>query len=126
MTSENQDINFTPRSQKLLQFCKKIASEFNYSEITVAHLFAAFFELKKSRSTEILIEAGLDVSNFKRHLFDTVLQEQPKSKEKGQYKISADVRQIITNARQLAGDLGHSWVSAEHIFLSIFYELCYY
>ncbi len=123
MTSENQDINFTPRSQKLLQFCKKIASKLNYSEITVAHLFAAFFELKKSRCIEILIEAGLDVSNFKHHLFDTVLQEQPKSKKKGEYKISADVRQIITNARQLAGDLGHSWVSAEHIFLSIFRDL---
>ena len=75
----NQDINFTPRSQKLLQLCKKIACEFNYSEITIPHLFAAFFELKKSRSIEILIEAGLDLNNFKHHIYQTVLQEQPKN-----------------------------------------------
>ena len=124
MTSENHDINFTPRSQKLLQFCKEIASEFNYSEIKIVHLFAAFFELiKKSRSIEILIEAGLDVQNFRHHLLETVLQKQSQKKKNNQYKISPEVRQIITNARQLAGDLGHSWVSAEHIFLSVFKDL---
>ncbi len=119
----NQDINFTPRSQKLLQLCKKIACEFNYSEITIPHLFAAFFELKKSRSIEILIEAGLDLNNFKHHIYQTVLQEQPKKKNKDEYKISTEVREIITNARELAGDLGHAWVSAEHIFLAIFKEI---
>jgi ATP-dependent Clp protease ATP-binding subunit ClpC len=123
MTSENHDINFTPRSQKLLQFCKEIANEFNYSEIKIVHLFAAFFELKKSRSIEILIEAGLDTKNFRDHLLETVLQKQSKKKKNNQYKISPEVRQIITNARELAGDLGHSWVSAEHIFLSVFKDL---
>lgn len=123
MTSENQDVNFTPRSQKLLQFCKKIAQEFNYSEIKIVHLFAAFFELKKSRSIEILIEAGLDVKGFRKHLFETVLQEQPKNEKDNEYKISYEVREIITHARELASDLGHSWVSAEHIFLSVFKNL---
>jgi ATP-dependent Clp protease ATP-binding subunit ClpC len=123
MTSENQDINFTPRSQKLLQFCKKIAKEFNDSEIKIAHLFAAFFELKKSRSIEILIEAGLDVKAFRKHLLETVLQEQPENKKNNEYKISPEVREIITHARELASDLGHSWVSAEHIFLSVFKNL---
>jgi ATP-dependent Clp protease ATP-binding subunit ClpC len=123
MISENQDINFTPRSQKLLQLCKKIASEFNYCEINVIHLFAAFFELKKSRSTEILIEAGMDMSNFRHHLYATVLQKQSKKEDQDDYKISKEVREIITNARELASDLGHSWVSAEHIFLSIFKDL---
>lgn len=120
MILDNQDINFTPRSQKLLQLCKKIASELNYVEVSVAHLFAAFFELKKSRSIEILVEAGLDVNNFKHHIYQTVLQEQPPKKNQEEYRISPEVKEIITNARELASDLGHSWVSAEHIFLAIF------
>ena len=43
MTLDDQDINFTPRSQKLLQLCKKIALDLNYTDVTTAHLFAAFF-----------------------------------------------------------------------------------
>lgn len=123
MISENQDINFTPRSQKLLQICKKIASEFNYDEINVSHLFAAFFELKKSRGTEILIEAGMDLNNFKHYLYSSVLQKQSKEKKLDDYKVSKEVKGIITSARELAADLGHSWVSAEHIFLAIFKDL---
>ena len=57
MIQENQDINFTPRSQKLLQICKEIAKNLNYKEVKPEHLFAAFFELKKSRSIEVLAEA---------------------------------------------------------------------
>jgi len=123
MTSDNQDINFTPRSQKLLQLCKEIASKFNYTEVTLVHLFAAFFELKKSRSIEILAEAGLDLHQFKQHLYSTVLEEQPKKPNPSKFKISSSVKEIITHARELANDLGHSWVSAEHIFLSFFKDL---
>ena len=48
--------------------------------------------------------------------------QQPEKKNKDEYKISTEVREIITNARELAADLGHAWVSAEHIFLAIFKE----
>jgi len=120
MIQENQDINFTPRSQKLLQICKEIAKNLNYKEVKPEHLFAAFFELKKSRSTEVLAEAGLDISNFKYHLYATVLQKQPEKEKPDEFKISEKVKNIISDARELAESLGHSWVSAEHIFLSFF------
>ena len=48
------------------------------------------------------------------------MQEQPPKKNQEEYRISPEVKEIITNARELASDLGHSWVSAEHIFLAIF------
>ena len=120
MTSDDQDINFTPRSQKLLQLCKEIASKFNYTEVTTTHLFAAFFELKKSRCIEILAEAGLDLNQFKQHLYSTVLKKQPEKLKPNEFKITSSVKEVITHARELAGDLGHSWVSAEHIFLAFF------
>tara|TARA_R110000751_G_scaffold93815_1_gene183190 strand:- start:69 stop:2507 length:2439 start_codon:yes stop_codon:yes gene_type:complete len=123
MTSDDQDINFTPRSQKLLQLCKEIASEFNYTEVTTTHLFVAFFELKKSRCIEILAEAGLDLNQFKEHLYSTVLKKQPKKLKPNEFKITSPVKEVITHARELASDLGHSWVSAEHIFLAFFKDL---
>tara|TARA_A100001201_G_scaffold103486_1_gene88788 strand:+ start:252 stop:2684 length:2433 start_codon:yes stop_codon:yes gene_type:complete len=125
MIQENQDINFTPRSQKLLQICKEIAKNLNYKEVKPEHLFAAFFELKKSRSIEVLAEAGLDLSNFKHHLYATVLVEQPKKENPDEFKISKKVKSIISEARELAENLGHSWVSAEHIFLSFFKDISY-
>jgi len=123
MILDDQDINFTPRSQKLLQLCKKIASELNYTEVSIVHLFAAFFELKKSRSIEVLVEAGLDLNAFRNHLYSGVLSEQPKKKNVSEFKVKPEVKDIIINATGLAKDLGHSWVSAEHIFLSIFKDI---
>jgi ATP-dependent Clp protease ATP-binding subunit ClpC len=123
MTVDNQDINFTPRSQKLLQFCKKIAQDLNYTDVGIPHLFAAFFELKKSRCIEILVEAGLDLNEFKRHLYETVLVLQPEKTEPNVFKLSSELKQVLSSATNLANDLSHSWVSAEHVFLAIFKDI---
>jgi len=123
MILDDQDINFTPRSQKLLQLCKKIAADLNYTEVSIVHLFAAFFELKKSRCIEVLVEAGLDLNAFRNHLHTGVLHKQPKKKNPSEFKVTPQVKDIVTNATELAKDLGHSWVSAEHIFLSIFKDV---
>ena len=120
MTLDDQDINFTPRSQKLLQLCKKIALDLNYTDVTTAHLFAAFFELRKSRCIEILAESGLDLKSFKVHLYSTVLVKQPPKAKKNKFRLSPEVKHIISDATELAKDLNHSWVSAEHIFLALF------
>ena len=72
MTLDNQDINFTPRSQKLLQLCKQIAEDLNHTNVGVEHLFAAFFELKKSRCLEILAEAGLDLQAYRKHIYSNI------------------------------------------------------
>ena len=123
MTLGNQDVNFTPRSQKLLQLCKKIAQDLNYIDVGIPHLFAAFFELKKSRCIDVLVEAGLDLNNFKHHLYATVLVEQPEKLEPDVFKLSSELKQVLSSATHLAHDLSHSWVSAEHIFLAIFKDI---
>ena len=45
-----EEINFTPRSQKLLQATKRIALTLHHEKILLHHLFAAFFELKQAKS----------------------------------------------------------------------------
>ncbi|SVC36418.1 uncharacterized protein METZ01_LOCUS289272, partial [marine metagenome] len=106
-----------------MQLCKKIAQDLNYTDVGVPHLFAAFFELKKSRCIEVLVEAGLDLNSFKHHLYETVLVEQPEKLEPDVFKLSSELKQVLSSATHLAHDLSHSWVSAEHIFLAIFKDI---
>ncbi len=80
MIVDDQDINFTPRSQKLLQLCKEIATKLNHKNITTDHLFAAFFDLKKSRCIDILHECGLDINRFKTFIYKSILLPKPKQK----------------------------------------------
>ena len=72
-----EDINFTPRSQKLLQATKRVALAFNHDTICLAHLFAAFFELKQSKSLDIVKEMGVDLDRLKKVLYEDILEKLP-------------------------------------------------
>ena len=121
MIVDDQDINFTPRSQKLLQLCKEIATKLNHKNITTDHLFAAFFDLKKTRCIDILHECGLDINRFKHYLYSHVLLAKPKKKIVD-FNVASEVKEVIKDATTIAKDFEHSWVSAEHIFLSFLNE----
>ena len=124
MIIDDQDINFTPRSQKLLQICKSIAADLSDDHIKLTHLFAAFLELKKTKCLEVLVEAGLDLESFKKHVHLGVLKKKEKATEEiVNFTISSEVKDVMRNATELAKNLGHSWVSAEHIFLAIFKDI---
>ena len=81
MIIDDQDINFTPRSQKLLQICKSIAADLSDDHIKLTHLFAAFLELKKTKCLEVLVEAGLDLESFRKHVHLGVLKKKEKATE---------------------------------------------
>ena len=72
-----EDINFTPRAQKLLQVTKHVAISFNHDTIRLAHLFAAFFELKQSKSLEIIQGMGVDLDRLKKVLYEDILEKLP-------------------------------------------------
>ena len=69
------EINFTPRSQKLLQATKRIALAFNHDEILLPHLFAAFFELKQAKSFSFAVDLGLDLDKLKYVLYEEILSK---------------------------------------------------
>jgi ATP-dependent Clp protease ATP-binding subunit ClpA len=60
-----EDVNFTPRSQKLLQLTKTIAISFRHDEIVLPHLFAAFFELRQAKSLSLAKEVGVNLEALK-------------------------------------------------------------
>ena len=118
MTTE--DINFTPRSQKLLQATKLIALAFNHDEILLPHLFAAFFDLKQAKSLSLAIDLGLDLDRLRHVLYEEILSGLPNNQvEPNELKLSQFVVSILKQSTEIARDFNHGWVSVDHIFLAI-------
>jgi ATP-dependent Clp protease ATP-binding subunit ClpC len=118
MTTE--DINFTPRSQKLLQATKRIALAFNHDEILLPHLFAAFFDLKQAKSLSLAVDLGLDLDRLRHVLYEEILSGLPNNQvEPNELKLSQFVVSILKQSTDIAKDFQHSWVSVDHIFLAI-------
>jgi ATP-dependent Clp protease ATP-binding subunit ClpC len=118
MTTE--EINFTPRSQKLLQATKRIALAFRHDEILLPHLFAAFFELKQAKSLSLAIDLGLDLDKLRRVLYEEILSDLPNNPiEPSQIKLSQFIVSILKQSTEIASEFRHGWVSVDHVFLAI-------
>ena len=118
MTTE--EINFTPRSQKLLQATKRIALAFKHEEIVLPHLFAAFFDLKQSKSLLIAQEFGVDLGLLKQLLYDEILATLAQGTAVPEkVKLSRLVVSILKQSTEIASEFKHSWVSVDHIFLAL-------
>ncbi len=115
-----EDINFTPRSQKLLQATKRVAITFNHDTICLAHLFAAFFELKQSKSLDIVKEMGVDLDRLKKVLYEDILEKLPNVMVSPEtVKLSKVIVNILKQSTEIAAEFKHSWVSVDHIFLAL-------
>jgi len=118
MTTE--DINFTPRSQKLLQATKRIAISFRHDEILFSHLFAAFFELKQAKSLSLATDLGLDLDKLRHVLYEEILSKLPNNQvEPSQIKLSSFVVSLLKQSTEIASEFQHGWVSVDHVFLAI-------
>jgi len=117
---DDQNINFTPRLQKVLQICKQTAVELGSTEAKPEHLFISFFKLKNFRSVEILYDAGFNEELFNLHLNKSLIKKIKKVNDVNpeEVVVSANLKKIIQNAITIAKDLGHTWVSADHLFLA--------
>ena len=118
MTTE--EINFTPRSQKLLQATKRIALSFHHDEILLPHLFAAFFDLKQAKSLSLAVDLGLDLDKLRQVLYEEILSNLPNNQiEHNQIKLSQFVVSLLKQSTEIASEFKHVWVSVDHIFLAI-------
>ena len=115
-----EDINFTPRAQKLLQVTKHVAVSFNHDTIRLAHLFAAFFELKQSKSLDIVKGMGVDLDRLKTVLYEDILEKLPNvSVSPETIKLSKVIVDILKHSTEIAAEFKHAWVSVDHIFLAL-------
>ena len=115
-----EEINFTPRSQKLLQATKRIALALHHEKILLPHLFAAFFELKQAKSLSLASDLGLDLDKLRHLLYEEILSDLPKAEtEPSKIKLSQLVVSILKQSTEIASEFQHGWVSVDHVFLAI-------
>jgi len=115
-----EDVNFTPRSQKLLQLTKTIAISFRHDEIVLPHLFAAFFELRQAKSLSIAKEVGVNLEALKDGLYQQILSKLPCVEvAPDKIKLSKRIVDILKQSTVIAAEFHHSWVSVDHIFLAL-------
>lgn len=116
MMDQQDQINFTPRAQKIIRDAKSHAYRLNRKTVSLDHVFLAFLDIESSYINELFEEFAVD-RNLLRNLVKEFCGE-GRTKVNIQESISytKHVKKILTEARKFAGKIGQSYVSCDHLF----------
>ena len=117
MMDQNQ-INFTPRAQKMVKDAKLEAFKLNNSTADLEHLFLAFLNIENSVINDIFEELEIEKEPLKAIVFECLKKGKTKLKSCNNIKYTRNIKKALTDARKLAIKLKHSYVSCEHLFYS--------
>ena len=117
MMDQNQ-INFTPRAQKIVKDAKLEAFNLNNARADLQHLFLAFLNTDSSLINDIFQEIGIDQQELKDIICESLEKGKVKLNSCDKITYSSKIKDSLTNARRLAIKLKHSYVSCEHLFYS--------
>ena len=118
MMDQNQ-INFTPRAQKIVKDAKQEAFRLNKKVAGLEHLFLAFLSIESSSViNDIFEELEIEKDQLKEIASDCLKKGKTKLKSQDDITYTRGVKQALTDARKLAIKLKHSYVSCEHLFYS--------
>ena len=118
MMDQNQ-INFTPRAQKIVKDAKAEAFKFNKKIAGLEHLFLAFLSIENnSVINDIFEEMQIEKDHLKEFASDFFKKGKTKLGLKEEITYTKSIKKSLTDARKLAVKLGHSYVSCEHLFYS--------
>tara|TARA_Y100000310_G_scaffold293325_1_gene322835 strand:- start:25 stop:2472 length:2448 start_codon:yes stop_codon:yes gene_type:complete len=114
---DQQQINFTPRVQKTIQFAKDAAVSLNKRVVNLNHLFIAFLKLETGVVHDIFTDCGVDT--------DLVRKFVSKECEIGKRKVNPNnisytksVKKSLVDAKKFACELGHPYIGCEHLFFA--------
>lgn len=108
---------FTQNSIQAVENCEKLAYEYGHQEITVEHLLYALLNLEDSLIRKLLEKMDINTEVFLAQV-KGLLNKRPKVSG-GQVYISNDLNKILIYAENEAKQMGDSYVSVEHLFLSM-------
>lgn len=108
---------FTQNSMKAVQDCEKLAYEYGHQEIDTEHLLYCLITLEDSLIKRLLQKMEINTEVFLAQI-KGLLNKRPKVSG-GQIYISNDLNKILIYAEDEAKQMGDSYVSVEHLFLSI-------
>jgi len=108
---------FTQNSVQAVQDCEKLAYEYGHQEIDVEHLLYSLLDLDDSLIKKLLEKMEIQSEVFAAQV-KGLLNKRPKVSG-GQVYISTDLNKILIYAENEAKQMGDSYVSVEHLFLSM-------
>ncbi len=108
---------FTQNSLQAVENCEKLAYEYGHQEITVEHLLFSLLNLEDSLIRKLLEKMEINTEVFLAQVRG-LLNKRPKVSG-GQVYISNDLNKILIYAENEAKQMGDSYVSVEHLFLSM-------
>lgn len=108
---------FTQNSMQAVQDCEKLAYEYGHQEIDVEHLLYCLLSLEESLIKKLFEKMEINSEVFLAQV-KGLLNKRPKVSG-GQVYISNDLNKILIYAEDEAKKMGDSYVSVEHLFLSM-------
>ena len=108
---------FTQNSLRAVEDCEKLAYEFGHQEIDVEHLLYCLLNLEDSLIKKLYEKMEINTDVFLAQV-KGLLNKRPKVSG-GQVHISNDLNKILISAEDEAKQMGDSYVSVEHLFLSM-------
>lgn len=108
---------FTQNSMQAVEDCEKLAYEYGHQEIDVEHLLYSLLFLEDSLIKKLFEKMEINSEVFLAQV-KGLLNKRPKVSG-GQIYISNDLNKILINAEDEAKQMGDSYVSVEHLFLSM-------
>ncbi len=108
---------FTQKSMEAVSNCEKIAYDYGHQELAQEHLLYSMLNIEDSLITNLIDKMGIDISNFKREV-EALLEKRPKVSG-GNIYVGNDLNKVLIYAENEAQQMGDSYVSIEHLFLSL-------
>jgi ATP-dependent Clp protease ATP-binding subunit ClpB len=109
---------FTQKSIETIQNCEKLAYEYGNQELDLEHLAYAFIKVDDSLIAGLLEKMGINLKDYSRYC-ENLLAKRVKVSGNVELKISQSLNKVLLCAEDEAKKMADSYVSVEHIFLSM-------
>lgn len=113
---------FTHNSQQAIIKARKIASQQSHQQIDVFHLLRALVNQEESIVPVCLKNLEIDLKDLGDEIEEKI-ENLPQSTEKmpavGQFYLTQNLAQVLSNAKKEAVQMKDEFISTEHLFLSL-------
>ncbi len=108
---------FTQKSLQAVQDCEKLAYDFGHQELVPEHLLYSLLTMEDSLIAKLFEKMEIQPEVFLAQL-NGLLNKRPKVSG-GQVYVGNDLNKVLIYAEDEAKHMGDSYVSVEHLFLSL-------
>ena len=108
---------FTQNSIRAVNNCQKIALDYGNQELVPAHLVYSLLTIDESLIKKLVEKMWIDPEDFSRSILE-IIEKRPKV-QGGEPFMGQELNKILLSASEEAKAMGDSYVSVEHLFLSV-------